>query len=153
MCILAILDANLFGEFDSPPLKLFKRWIVRKDGVLAYTNGGKYGKELGRSAKILKEFVAYRQSGRAILFTKEQIDMRSEYNRLELRSDDPHIIALAQASEALVLCSRDTKLIGDFKDRTILPDVNRHRRSVYPINRDQSYRREFLDRRRCKDSR
>jgi hypothetical protein len=46
----------------------------------------------------------------------------------ELRSNDPHVIALARASGARTLCSRDRELHKDFKNPAL---VNDPRGSVY----------------------
>lgn len=110
-------------------------WIKRGHGILVYTDGGNYDKELKKSReKAFARFMSYRQSGRARLFQWNLVlNYESELDSITLRSNDPHVIALARASDTLVLCACDGDLKDDFRNRALLPSVNRRRRAVYPL--------------------
>jgi hypothetical protein len=53
-----------------------------------------------------------------------------------LRSDDPHIIALARASGSRVLCSSDGALGADFKDKSF---VDKPRGKVFKRVKDHEH--------------
>lgn len=55
-----------------------------------------------------------------------------------LRSDDPHVIALAQVSGARLLYSNDGKLQRDFKDRDL---INNPGGSVYSTRENKNFTR------------
>ncbi len=116
MCI--IIDSTIFGEFNknSTEIKPVKDWM-KKSGKIVYGNAGRLKIELHRSTKMLKLFADYRKQGKLKLIGSEVIDDKSRaLNQHTLRSNDRHIIALAQASMVRVLVtSGDHRLINDFK--------------------------------------
>ncbi len=59
----------------------------------------------------------------------------------KLRSNDPHIVALAQVGGARLLVSRDVALGKDFKDKQFLENP---RGKVFPSKAKSSYIRNFL---------
>ena len=150
MCTKTIIDASVFGKFDAPQMRPFWNWMNNGHGILIYTDGGKYDKELReRAPTAYRRLTAYRQSGQFRLVKWDQVrEYELALNRSSLRSNDPHVIALARASDALVLCSCDGDLKRDFVNRALLPHVNRRQRAVYPSG-DRKKQREFLHRRKC----
>lgn len=127
-------------------------WIKRGHGILVYTDGGRYDKELRNKAckKAYDLFMSYRRSGQARLFRWNQVGMQeSELDSTTLRSDDPHIITLALVSDTLVLCTCDGDLMKDFLNRALLPHVNRRRRAVYPLRITRKRQQDFLRSREC----
>ena len=120
MCI--IVDANKLGEFlanspsdDAMPIH---HWLSRRagGGVLVYSTGGKFDSEVG--AKARTKLAVYVQAGRARLvpaceFSGDEDSLRTSG---KLRSDDPHVLALARASGARLLYTGDKNLKADFKD-------------------------------------
>ena len=187
MCIRTIIDTNMFGELLSDPVRPLLRWIERKDGVLVYPDGGKYHDELRhqgfgihdidqpqrpregrdheprRSGTIRRLLRNYRQRGHVTRIRRSRVAVEDQHIAArDLRSDDPHIVALARASDALVLCTNDTDLKEDFTNSALLPRVGGEARAVYPLPRPPDQRsglgpgrqieqtqRDFLDHRKC----
>jgi len=151
MCTHTIIDASVCGKIGSAQMQPLLGWIKRGHGILVYTDGGTYDQELRKKPceKTYDLFMAYRQSGRARLFRWSQVGTQeSELDSTTLRSNDPHIIALARASGALVLCTCDGDLKNDFLNRELLPRVNGKRRAVYPF-RSTGRQPNFLRSREC----
>ena len=124
MCI--IVDANKLGGFlaESPQEEAapIRRWLDRRmgGGMLVYSAGGKFADELGYNAK--RKLVDYSRAGKARLvpedrFAKDVAELKASG---ELRSDDPHVLALARASGARLLYTGDNKLIADFTNWRII---------------------------------
>ena len=124
MC--AIVDANVAGRFfDSPPdpelLPLWK-WIDDGKGVLVV--GGRLLDELeaiNRAAEVIRTWA---QAGLVGLVPKEEVEAETRAVEATGRcvSDDEHIIALARASGARLLCSADQSLHADFRNRELISD-------------------------------
>ena len=124
MCI--IVDANKLGGFlaESPQEEAapIRRWLDRRTGtgIIIYSTGGKFADELGYNAKrkLADDF----RAGKARLvpedrFAKDEAELKASG---ELRSDDPHVLALARESGARLLYTGDNKLIADFRDPRII---------------------------------
>lgn len=121
MCI--IIDDNRFGDFfnpnhqDSQPIR---EWLDKKWGFLVYSTGGNFPTMIERSKR--EKLLEYARSGHAKLIPS--CSFRDEEYNLEksgkLRSDDPHILALARKSNARLLYTHDADLIKDFKDPLII---------------------------------
>ena len=122
MCI--IVDANRLGAFladppddDSRPIR---KWLDRGAGSIVYSTGGRFAREIrGRAKAKLADYV---RAGRAKLipasrFADDECDLKA---RADLRSDDPHVLALARAAGARLLYTADRNLISDFKDRRFI---------------------------------
>jgi hypothetical protein len=109
-----IVDANILGIFfqskDFQPVhKAFReqRWQLSFGGT----------KQLEEYARVHVAFtliLELQRSGRAFKEDAEEIDKRQKVNVQLCKSDDPHIIALAQISGARLLCSHDEGLGEDF---------------------------------------
>ena len=122
MCI--IVDANKLGTFladppddDSSPIH---KWLERRAGSIVYSTGGSFAQEIqGRTRTKLADYV---RDGRAKLIPASQFadDERNLKSRTDLRSDDPHVLALARAAGARLLYTADRNLISDFKDRRFI---------------------------------
>ena len=92
--------------------------------------------ELSRASRELLEWIKEADRGghrgRVRRVRNEEIETRQK--RLErsgsLRSDDPHVIALAQVSGARLLYTKDEDLRQDFKNKEILDNP---RGKIYPI--------------------
>ena len=130
MCI--IVDANKLGAFladppdeDSRPIHT---WLDRGVGSIVYSTGGKFAEEIPDRAKTRLE--NYVRAGRAKLIPGSLFadDERNLKARADLRSDDPHVLALARAARVRLLYTADRKLISDFTDKRF---INRPRGKVY----------------------
>ena len=116
MCI--VIDTNKLGEFfDTPASKNaapIHKWLSGR-GLLVFGVGGCFG-EIGPGLRRrLRDLV---QAGRArpVPAAKLDEDVRALQGTGQLRSNDPHILALARASGARVLYTADRDLIVDFKN-------------------------------------
>ena len=130
MCI--IVDTNKLGTFLADPAnedsRPIRRWLDRGAGSIVYSTGGRFAQEIrGRVKARLADYV---RAGRAklipgSLFASDERDLKA---RPDLRSDDPHVLALARASGVRLLYTADRNLISDFKDRSF---IDRPRGKVY----------------------
>ena len=122
MCI--IVDTNKLGAFLADPAdedsRPIRKWLDGGAGSLVYSTGGKFKKEIqGRNKAKLAE---YARAGRAKLVPESMFadDERSLKTRPDLRSDDPHVLALARAAGARLLYTGDRKLISDFRNKKFI---------------------------------
>ena len=105
MCI--IVDANRLGAFLSDPVNEdaapVRRWLERRGGQLVYSASGAFEQEVGRQAR--KKLLDYVRAGRASLIPAEQYadDERALRHHPDLRSDDPHVLALARCTGVRLL--------------------------------------------------
>ena len=130
MCI--IVDANKLGAFLADPAdedsRPIRRWLDRGAGSLVYSTGGRFAQEIrGRVRAKLADYV---RAGRAKLVPESRFaaDERSLEARADLRSDDPHVLALARTAGVRLLYTGDRNLILDFKDKNF---IDRPRGKVY----------------------
>ena len=121
MCI--IVDANRLGmllaeppDEDAVPIR---QWL-EDGGMLVYSTSGKFARELGGKAR--RQLANYGRAGRAQLIAAERLadEERRLQQRELLKSDDPHVLALALASGARLLYTGDKRLVADFKDAKLI---------------------------------
>ena len=130
MCI--IVDTNRLGAFladppddDSRPIH---KWLDRGVGSIVYSTGGRFAQEI--QGRVKARLANYVRAGRAKLipgsrFADDERDLKASP---DLRSDDPHVLALARAAGVRLLYTADRNLISDFKDRSF---IDRPRGRVY----------------------
>ena len=127
MC--AIVDANaapeVFGSSDEQPTGAgqgFFQWLSSGKGKLVV--GGQLQEELGQISNYCRWAQQATLSGKLVNKDKKCVDEETEKVRSsgKLKSDDPHIIALAQVSGARLLFSNDIKLHKDFKNRNFIDE-------------------------------
>ena len=120
MC--AIVDANaiweVFGSDRPEAGQKFFDWLTVGSGIL--TIGGKLLSEISKDQRFKEWANAAIKSGKMRIEDGTEIEKREvEISRsYQLRSNDLHIVALAQVSGARLLYSNDGKLIEDFKDKS-----------------------------------
>ncbi len=116
MC--AILDVNLIGRFKKDPvdedLKFVHQWLERKNGKIVYSDTEKFRKEWDKGGGYTLRRQLQRR-GKLKLVLAQDVQEKNDKIKDEIKSDDPHIIALALIAEVKVLISKDNKLIADFK--------------------------------------
>lgn len=122
MCI--IVDANMLGMFladgenvDAGPIHA---WLRRGKGVVVYSTGRTFAKELGRRAR--DRLAQYVRAGMAVRVSEERFHEDVRFLRTRIRSDDPHVLALARASGARILYTADHRLMDDFKDKRFIDE-------------------------------
>lgn len=127
MCL--IVDANRLGDFLVEPPKddvqPIRRWLA-SGGKIVYATGGKFADEIGARARA--RLAELDRSGRAIYVPDADFEPMVEQLEGRVRSDDPHVLALARSSGARVLYAHDQALIDDFTDKDI---ISRPRGRVY----------------------
>ena len=143
MC--AIIDVNIaaevFGSNRPSAGVAFSNWLNSGRGQLVV--GGKLLQELDGDHK----FRTWRQqavlAGRVALCNNDAVNEKMKKLQREnaCRSDDPHVIALAQISGARLLYSNDADLQQDFKDKNL---IDSPRGKVYSTR----YNEDFQDRHR-----
>ena len=114
MCL--ILDTNKFSDFldaKNEDMRPVRDWLNKGDGKIVYSPTLKMQQELERHEKMRKLFDQYRESGKLKIFVANEVDKRIR-KLLNLKSDDPDIIALAQVSGVTLLVSNDVNLHADF---------------------------------------
>ena len=122
MC--AIVDANVahqvFGP-DRPEAGIeFFKWIASGKGRLVA--GGKLLKELSGNAKFKLWWREAQLAGRTKAVNNAEVDKQTRKVERSggYRSDDPHVLALAQISGARLLFTNDQDLQQDFKDSKLI---------------------------------
>ena len=136
MCI--IIDTNKIGGFlnapSTPDAAPIHAWLASKKGTMVYSIGGKLGKEQKDARRKLED---YNRAGRAILINAKLIE--SEQIRLQKidnhKSNDVHIIALANVSGARLLYTEDRDLMNDFRDKKI---IDHPRGKIYSSARNRN---------------
>ena len=121
-----IVDANKLGKFLADPpdedALPIHNWLYRRGGAgtLVYSTGGKFDGELG--AKARRRLADYARAGKARLVSADRFaeDEAKLTASGQLRSDDPHMLALARASGARLLYTADQALIADFKNSSLI---------------------------------
>ena len=122
MCV--ILDVNSIGKFNEPTdedMKPVWNWLERQNGKIAYANTKKFEEEWERGG-VTCLIKLLRQSGQLKEIPSQEVEAKEvELNRTgAIRSNDPHIIALAIIANVKVLVSNDRRLHEDFKNRNLV---------------------------------
>ena len=152
MC--AILDANVVGQVfgrNRPSAgQAFFDWLHSDRGRLVV--GGQLRRELDANTTFRQWRVQAVLAGRVTLLNDDAIDSRARQLQKEstCRSDDEHIVAVAQFSGARLLYTNDKALQSDFKNKAL---IDQPRGKVYSTrDRDdlrQTHRRLLANRNLC----
>ena len=155
MC--AIVDTNAVGELwdggSSPAGQYFRRWVEGSSGRLVV--GGQIRQELGSSsaARWLQELD---RAGKLTKVDDSRVDRQAARLRGvpasdpgSCRSDDHHVIALAQISGARLLFSNDKDLHKDFKNKQLIDQPSGTVYSTLARKDFTSHRRAQLRTHRC----
>lgn len=124
MCVIIDADvaALVFRDPPDPDFLPVSMWLRRPlgDGMLAY--GGPLTRQLFRVARAQVAILELDRAGRATRFPDQAVEAQEQrVKKLRLcKSDDPQVIALAIVSGARTLCSRDTDLHEDFKNKRLI---------------------------------
>ena len=138
MC--SIVDANvvaeMFGRSRPPAGEEFFKWLNNRKGHLVI--GGQLRRELNDASSNFKRWVREALlSGIARDVNDVKVDKRTKQLVADgsCKSNDSHVIALAQLSGARLLYSNDGDLHQDFKNRTL---INKPKGKVYSTKEDKS---------------
>ena len=122
MC--GIVDANVahevFGDDRPPAGERFFDWLASPRGQLVV--GGELRNELSRDHRFVRWLRNAIQYGRARTIPDEAVEERSaDLRRRDVcKSNDHHVLALANTSGARLLFTNDTMLMDDFRNRDIV---------------------------------
>ncbi len=124
MC--AILDANVVGQVfgadtERPAAgRAFFKWINSGRGHLVI--GGRLLQELDRNQAFKKWRGQAVSAGRITLLDATAVDdkVRKLEQENACRSDDEHVVAVAQLSGAHLLYSNDSDLQKDFRNKALI---------------------------------
>ena len=152
MC--AILDNDVahqvFGR-DRPPAGLaFRKWIDSGKGQLIV--GGQLRRELAENQAFRLWLQQALLKGRARSVSDAEVERRATYLKQAglCRSNDSHIVALAQLSNARLLYSNDDDLRRDFGNKQL---IDQPRGKVYSTKQSndfqESHKRLLSQRRLC----
>jgi len=131
MCV--IVDANLASRVFAEPVEEdfapVLDWLTSKGGELAI--GGRLASELERLEKPRRFVIALLRAGRARRLPTAVVQEEEELIEQSglCRSNDSHVLALANVSGARTLCTLDRDLQRDFRNPQL---VSRPRGSIYP---------------------
>lgn len=122
MCI--ILDVNCISKFKNPTdedMEPVWDWLERKNGKIVYAYTEQFNKEWDEGGGYQLRRDLQRRGKFKERLAQEVQEKADELEQSDiLRSDDPHIIALAIIAEVKVLVSNDRRLHEDFKNRNLV---------------------------------
>ena len=123
--VCAIVDANVAGRFFSrpPDPELLPLWKWIDDGKSILVVGGRLRDELEAIGRAAEQIRIWAQAGLVGFVAPERKSRpRPQASRGTglCVSDDEHVIALARASGARLLCSEDQLLHADFRNRDLI---------------------------------
>ena len=141
MCL--IVDANvvgeMFGDDDNSAGKAILNWLNDRKGTMVV--GGKLLKELNQGSNKFAEWARQallREVVRRVDDTKVDDRTTKLIRDGACKSNDPHIIALAQVGGARLLYSNDGNLQQDFRDKGL---IDNPRGRVYSTLRNKNFTR------------
>ncbi len=120
MCI--ILDANCFHKLLDPEnqdMLPVRKWLDNKNGKIVFSPTKKFEEEWMKG-KMEKQLKTWRSKGKIKLADKTKVDKKSNELQRKIKSNDPHIIALAMVAGVKVLISEDQNLHEDFKNKSLV---------------------------------
>lgn len=129
-----IIDANRITECatedpDCDHAPVAKRLFENRTTTIQAVVGGKLLREYLKCNAAWRRIKTLEQAGRLLRFSSAEVDeIATDIEKQgDLKSDDPHVLALAQKSGSRTLFSHDTDLIDDFTN----PKLLKPRGSVY----------------------
>ena len=136
MCM--ILDANMFSRFinkNDKDMQPIHKWLLNQSGKLVYTDYHKYQSELKKAPKLRQQMLKLKRVNQARFVEKNKVEEKIK-SLGRIRSDDPHILALAQTAKVNLLCSEDKKLGFDFKDLIPNAAIYKNKDHAHLLNDD-----------------
>ena len=143
MCM--ILDTNQFHKLfkGNDHIKPIHEWLKNDRGKLVYTLYGKFGEEIKRMPKVRQYLHSRKKAEKAKLFQEDQvregeeeIKQKAKRKNYRLKSDDLHILGLAQTSNTKLLCSDDGKLCEDFEELIAQNSIYKNQTHKHLLTRD-----------------
>lgn len=126
MCLIVDNDVGqtFFSSQRGDPYFPALDWIRRRDGRLVV--GGRLWVEEYHGTQRANLVRSLEQTGRAIIYPARVVDAEEDAVKVNCKSNDTHVIALARISGARVLCTQDSALEDDFKNRALIDSPRGH---------------------------
>lgn len=121
MCL--IVDASVATLVFSPqPHEDFAPvWQALSTSRAVAVYGGKLTEEYGKLPTVLRLLVELDRRGAVRKVSDRDVEAAAgRFSRRSLRSDDAHILGLAEVARVRLLCSHDKELHADFTDPALL---------------------------------
>lgn len=122
-----ILDTNILCALFEPVPQadiqhLSKAVIYGTRYQVQLVLGGRLEDEYYGHHRLKKVFLELIRAGRLVKFPRPVVDTEENHiaRNFIIRSNDPHVLALARISGARILCSRDQPLHADFTDKRLV---------------------------------
>ena len=149
MCTNIIIDRDIaskkFMKFNRYEDKKLKEFIENKYFKVIYSNSNSWKVEI--TGKWKERLVSWRDQGLAVLSRE---DLSHSIKNLEelgtLKSEDFHILALAQITNTNFLYTDDDNLKKDFKNREIM---KKGKTKLYPFRSKKQAIDDFLNKYKC----
>lgn len=120
-CVFSSSDVN-HDDFE-PVLK----WILDGYGIIIY-GGTKYLTELKKTEKYLKLFRLLKDAKMAINIADKEVD-ESQKRIMSICTDknfdDPHLVAICDVSDCIIICSKDARSVNYIKNKKFYKKKNR----------------------------
>ena len=148
MCI--IVDANLASDvFNNKKADFIPvlNWLDSDNGKLVIN--GDLPEELAKVSAALRFIKSLKQAGRVRHISEEDTarEKKQIFSLCKSKSNDQHIIALARASGARLLCSDDGLLGNDFKNTKLINNPQGH---IYKEKKHQHLLKRYGHTSACK---
>lgn len=121
MCL--IVDANVASlVFSAKPHDDFRPiWNALSKGQAVAVHGGHLTVEYKRLTRIRRLLLELNRRGALRKVEDAPVELATaNFGEKEIRSDDPHILGLAQITNVRLLCSHDRDLHADFTNPALL---------------------------------
>jgi hypothetical protein len=118
-----IIDANIASlVFAAEPHDDFRPiWDALQNGRAVAVHGGHLTVEYMRLTRIRRLLLELGRRGALRKIEDDPVNLATnDFNERGIRSDDPHILGLAQVSTVRLLCSHDQDLHADFTNPSLL---------------------------------
>ena len=153
MCKRLILDSDT-SHFVLDPKTQRNRdhqlqdWISDGHGVLCYTTEGKLGSETIKTKSFMRKLEMWQARGRAFRVSTTKFSAAQEsLEKYSFKSNDRDVVALAIAGEVHIVGTQDGRLKKDLEE--IIPRATTKNILLYPVDKSDDKRTEFLDENRC----
>ena len=150
MCANIIIDRDIaskkFMRFNEYADKKLKEFIENKYFRVIYSNSGsQWAKEI--TGKWKDRLISWRDQGLATLRSDDLSYPIKELEELDkLKSEDFHILALAQITNTNFLYTDDDNLKKDFKNKEVMKN---RKTKLYPFRSNKQVIDKFLNKNKC----
>jgi hypothetical protein len=123
MCLIidANVAANIVNHGNHQDWISIRKWLTNPQRKSRLVIGGRLADELRAVAGMRRIIIELSRAGRVVEVDRVAMSQLEAVFAPSCSSDDPHILAVAVLSGARLLCTNDSALISDFKNREFVP--------------------------------